>query len=315
MPKLKYDSVFIENLVKEYNQGKTTVDLGKKYNIAPTQIGSLLRRGGYTPRKPLTQTIDRELVIKLKQEGKTNREIAEILGVKLLTLKDMKINTDSPLKSKYGVKYTKDLEFFSNIDTQLKAYVLGFITADGSINDLGALRIELSLKDGDHLKAISKALCPDYIPKETHRDRVYKGEKKTVSTLCFNITCTAWRDDLFRLGVVPNKTYKSLSIPNLASDLYRHYIRGYFDGNGHVGKNKLKVDLCGGHTLLEDILKKLQAEGIALTSSVAKKPNQADSVFHICKREYIAKLYTYLYEDATLYLERKKQAFICHLTP
>ena len=64
-------------------------------------------------------------------------------------------------------KYTYNKDFFEVIDTEEKAYWLGFIFADGYVNqsknELGGcinneLGIELSVKDIDHLKKFNKSL-------------------------------------------------------------------------------------------------------------------------------------------------------------
>jgi hypothetical protein len=280
-------------------------------------VASLLRKGNYTPRKRLKDTIDVETLSQLKKEGKTNKEIADILGIKLLTLKDWKLSQyESPLSDKYGAKYIKQLDFFSDISTEEQAYVLGFVAADGSINHRGALRIELSSKDKAHLERISSLLCGDYTVTETHRNRIYKGKEVVRHSCVFNITCARWRDDLIKLGIVPNKTYKSFTMPTIIPQpLKRDFIRGYFDGNGSVGSTKAKIDICGGHTLLESILTCLQQEGIGVDRVVKKKTTQKDSYFYLCSQQDIQNLYYYLYDGATLYLDRKKVAWECHLTP
>ena len=42
-------------------------------------------------------------------------------------------------------------------------------------------------------------------------------------------------EDLHNLGVVENKTYKELHIPKqIPNELIKHFIRGYFDGDGSL---------------------------------------------------------------------------------
>lgn len=308
MPKLKYDKKFIDNLLKEYNAGETTTTLGRKYGMSDSQVGALLRRGGYTPRKALKHTVDMDLIKQLKLEGKTNKEIADFLGVKLLTLKDWKLSQfDGPLQDKFGKKHQKIEDYFQDINSEEKAYILGFITADGSITPRGALRIELSIKDKELLEKISSRLCPGYTLQHYSRQKEYKGSTRTCETVAFNISCARWRDDLSKLGVVPAKTYKSILMPELDKELRRHYIRGYLDGNGYVGKKR--VEISGGFTLLNSILDELKTEGIGLNRVVKQKPNQKDSLLCLLRRADEKNLYKYLYTDASLFLERKRSAF------
>jgi hypothetical protein len=49
-----------------------------------------------------------------------------------------------------------DYHFFDKINTEEKAYWLGFIAADGCVTDKGCLQILLSRKDRDHLELFKK---------------------------------------------------------------------------------------------------------------------------------------------------------------
>lgn len=66
--------------------------------------------------------------------------------------------------------YSSDNHFFDVIDSEIKAYWLGFIAADGNIHE-GALQVVLSSKDHDHLIKLKEAL------RSTHPIRVYVYEK------------------------------------------------------------------------------------------------------------------------------------------
>ena len=59
-------------------------------------------------------------------------------------------------------KYFFNESIFDNIDTAEKAYWIGFITADGYINEKrGWLSIQLQYSDIDHLKKFAKFInCP-----------------------------------------------------------------------------------------------------------------------------------------------------------
>src|SRR5690606_24292057 len=50
-----------------------------------------------------------------------------------------------------NLKYAQDNDFFKNIDTEEKAYWLGFLYADGYITQNNQLRINLSIEDENHL--------------------------------------------------------------------------------------------------------------------------------------------------------------------
>lgn len=52
-----------------------------------------------------------------------------------------------------------DKRFFKTIDTEEKAYWLGFLYADGSVSkDLKAVTLELNIKDIDHIRKFKRAI-------------------------------------------------------------------------------------------------------------------------------------------------------------
>lgn len=59
-------------------------------------------------------------------------------------------------------KYDVNIHFFDIIDNEYKAYILGFILADGHISKQGNLMITLQSKDIDILDKINKAMESNY---------------------------------------------------------------------------------------------------------------------------------------------------------
>lgn len=109
--------------------------------------------------------------------------------------------------------------FFDYIDTEAKAYFLGLMFSDGSVT---RNQFYIKLKDEDILLKFRDELKCDY--PILVREFPYKSYTLQISsqTLC---------NALIKLGCVPNKT-KVIQLPKLKEDLYRHFIRGFFDGDG-----------------------------------------------------------------------------------
>ena len=118
-------------------------------------------------------------------------------------------------------RHNIDLGFFENIDNQDKAYFLGLMFSDGSVNS-NCNQCYLKLKDEDVIIKFKEALKCDY-------PIIYKEFPWKSYTL--EISSKKICNDLVNLGCVPNKT-KVLRFPNLKKGLIRHFIRGYFDGDG-----------------------------------------------------------------------------------
>jgi len=131
--------------------------------------------------------------------------------------------------------YDLNTEYFKEIDTKEKAYILGFIFADGGIARVNEVpyRLDISQKSNgrDVLEYIKECLGfsgpilydqPSKLNgKIFYRDRLQISRKKFVS-------------HLVNLGVVPNKSL-ILAAPSINNDFVGSFVRGYFDGDGSAG--------------------------------------------------------------------------------
>ena len=64
----------------------------------------------------------------------------------------------------------------------------------------------------------------------------------TQETFGIDINSTKICNDLVNLGIGYRKTYKELHIPKIKQELVRHFIRGYFDGDGTITGSYVKPD-------------------------------------------------------------------------
>lgn len=119
------------------------------------------------------------------------------------------------------------IDFFKQIDTEEKAYWLGFIAADGNIaKDFSCCSIELKQSDFEHLQKFAKCFDDYYVVKKCARK--YPSAK-------IQITCKQCCYDLQQYGITPNKSLTLQVVTDkIPHDLQIHYIRGYFDGDGSI---------------------------------------------------------------------------------
>ena len=117
-------------------------------------------------------------------------------------------------------------------------------------------------------------------------------------------------DDLVDKGCLPNKSL-ILKHPKLNDNLVRHFIRGYFDGDGCVSFNKntkdKTVSILGTHDILEyiranssicDNRKILDACNNGYTFNLSLSSTSDQIIF-----------YKYIYDNANIYLQRKKDIY------
>ena len=120
---------------------------------------------------------------------------------------------------------TNNIRNFEIIDTEEKAYWLGFLYADGSVSSTDN-RIELGLaeKDLNHIEKFKEFIG---IPNKIS----YRPQTKSYRYSFKSIPC---KEDLIKHGCVPKKSLilKFPTEEQVPEHLIRHFIRGYFDGDG-----------------------------------------------------------------------------------
>lgn len=138
------------------------------------------------------------------------------------------------------------------------SYWLGFIYADGCVHRIteknsAVISISLQKRDEKILQNFKKFIETD-IPIFYYKVKQYDCCRVTISSKKLH-------EALCSLGAMPNKT-KRLKFPENIPDQYlNHFIRGYFDGDGHIRilKNKscanenLMIQITGQVDFLESI--------------------------------------------------------------
>lgn len=220
-----------------------------------------------------------------------------------------------------GQKYTYNDTFFESIDSEEKAYWLGFLYADGNVDNFAVNEIRVGVKssDGDHVNKFRQLIAPD-LP---YRIKSTKLLGKEHFSYNFTIANKKLVEDVIDKGCVPRKSL-ILTFPSLwqvPAHLHHHFIRGYFDGDGSIGcylrkskyrpgSKQVQWNLLGTFEFLDSI-QSIFEQSIEGYSRVSIKQKAGQLSFHIQKTgiNQINLIYRYLYKDATVYLERKYHVF------
>jgi hypothetical protein len=201
-------------------------------------------------------------------------------------------------------KYSCDEDFFETIDTEEKAYWLGFIAADGCVLKEDRLKyphllkIKLANKDLIHLCKFRDGIGSDNPIKKIDQD----GYK--LCSIC--IYSTKICKDLIKLGIVPNKSLiLNVNIDDIPKYLHRHFWRGYFDGDGgyHLDrKNNWGAEIAGTKQMLKSFVSFLKSYRIH-ERTITKKKN----IYVVKYRGNIVtkKVSHILYSDSCVFLDRK----------
>ena len=242
-------------------------------------------------------------------ENMTIKEIAKVLN---RSESAVHIKANRLGLKKYPYYCNKD--FFNVIDTEEKAYWLGFIVADGYVekgkNNSAELGIELKLSDIEHLRKFNKSINGNY--KISIRERKSPFKENTIIKMCgLRIYSIQMVNDLCNLGVTPHKSHQ-IKFVKLREDLIFHFIRGYFDGDGSIyahdnKKRYIGMKFTSGcESFIEDLRLYLFSKGI--NSYISKQENYCELL--IGGMANVDKLLNYMYKDATIYLDRKLQKSI-----
>jgi hypothetical protein len=213
-----------------------------------------------------------------------------------------------------------DNTVFDSIDTEEKAYWLGFIFADGTISssplETGKkpkYTMELSLKADDfhHLEKFNTFM------------KYEKNGVKIQDVKCGKVICKRCRwiitdkhlwETLNSYGCTPRKSL-ILKFPDenifKSKDLIRHFIRGYFDGDGcfsqivhHIIVSPL-VSFLGTKEFLDKI-----SEYSQIKSSYRHDRRHTEFTWILAyHKESGIKLINYLYNNCTIFLDRKYKLY------
>lgn len=258
-------------------------------------ITAMYATGGYT-----CNTIGRLL-------GKSGSSISRFLKRSGIKIK----NNRSELSRKYSINE----HYFDIIDTEDKAYFLGLLYADGcNYEKENSISINLQERDVDILNKMniamenSKPLCKiiyDKVhPKWSNQYKISIYSKHMSSTLSA-LGCVGCKSLILQFP-------KEHIVPR---NLIRHFIRGYFDGDGSFGvyshgkqKNKtLSIGIASTLMFCSRIKEILQE--LNINSHIYSPPNKETKILKLSSKSAKSFL-NWIYYDSTVSLDRKYSAFL-----
>lgn len=216
-------------------------------------------------------------------------------------------------------KFPINENFFESIDTEEKAYYLGFCYADGcNTPDKNRLEVSLAKQDQDILERLSRTLlCGNLNIKE------YKSKKKnTQDKIALYIINEKISQDLFKWGCVNKKTFV-LKFPDIPEDLRHHFIRGYFDGDGSLTINYRKLKGAKKETMVayfsivstKEMLDKIGefVSDLSVHFEINKRHKKRDNnnfTLRVSGNKQIKKVCDFLYKNANVWINRKRANYL-----
>lgn len=202
-------------------------------------------------------------------------------------------------------KYNFNEHYFDNIDCQEKAYWLGFFAADGyNHRNKGCIEFRLHKQDREILEKFKSCL---------ESDNPIGLYKETYCNLCLYSKHLC--EKLAEYGLDQAKTY-TLQLPVLEEPLMKHFIRGYFDGDGcfsvikrndrkNPNSKTYQFNITGMEVPLLVIQQHLVDNVGIVKNSLKSRKSTIAVTLHYNGRNICKKILDYLYDNATIYLQRK----------
>lgn len=297
----------LEKLIKT----QTVQEIANHFGISYSAIATKLNRLGLSVKKAqnITWTKEEDEILKNICEFAPKEFIMEKIPNRTWSSISQRMN------NKFNIKVGKRDSVYVKYDlfdtwTEKSAYILGFILADGYIqtknkdgNNKFNLQFEQKSTDIDIIYKICAAL-------EFRGKIFFSKNKRNVKIIIHNSHLIK---EAINKGIPEeNKTFCAKFPDNIPKDMIRHFIRGLIDGDGWSSINKdyrnndrYILGFCGTEALVnrvkELLPEKLDNIKISKSSNNCWRFNiEKQKAFNIAK---------WLYEDTTIYLERKFQAY------
>lgn len=197
--------------------------------------------------------------------------------------------------------------YFETIDSEEKAYFLGLLFADGSNTGKYYTRLELKEEDEYIIRKLRNAIYP----RKEKAKLFYRKFSVEQNSVLLCISSKKISEDLTRIGCVKSKSL-ILEFPKIEKHYVRHFIRGYFDGDGSIvySDKKRAFSILGTIPFLEEVKNILKCE-LNVNDTKIIKPKKESKIYRlaITSTKDIINTYHYMYDQNSICLKRKLKRF------
>lgn len=310
------------NQIKQYlDDGFSKKDVIELTGISREALNQRIKSNNWEAKKRCVGLTQKELD-KIHEEylsGVSIEELSLRYNISTANLAD-RIANNKWHRPKRKTKYTCDESYFDNIDTEHKAYWLGFLFADGYIlskrsrkgcEESQSFGFSISVRDVELFEKFKQDL------QSNHPVNIYEsaGSYKT-DTKCGRILITSQHmvDALKKWGMIENKTY-TIKMPNISENLVPHFIRGFSDGDGSIiishlksGQTKYSWQITSTKEMCQSILDFIGKPELKLWQRWPERDVNNWSMT-ISGNIQVPLILDIIYKDATIYLKRKYEKY------
>ena len=303
-----------QEIIQEYLQGVSITKLIDKYKLSRRKITNILTdnnitiRGGRKKKTLSPQQL--EEAKQMIQEGAFLKDLAKYFQLDTETMKLRLKEANLSITNTNRVNRRILSNYFSNIDSYEKAYWLGFLFTDGSVDHYkktGRIRLQLQEKDIEILEQFKQSLQID-------SKIIY--DKRVNSTCCsVEFVDEQIFNDLGKYGIVPNKTYETNHIlyKKVPEQYQTAFALGLFDGDGNFYCDDSFTDVTFGYTAYhESEVIDFQELITKITNINTSNKPYFTSAWHVQwrGRQQVLKILDILYKDCSIHLARKYNKYL-----
>lgn len=303
--KSKLSQEEINLIKKKLDNNESMCSIAKSLNRSVTAVRNIklvykpdLKNNFGTPKFSKKEEI--EEIKKLYKENKSVKELKDIFNCSETAIRRV-LKEDIPKR----ILLKRDSDYFSKIDSQNKAYIVGFTAADGCITSYksgknNTLTYSINKKDIKVLEFIKKELKSEHNITYLNRNNLVR--------FCLNDNKLC--EDLIKLGVTKNKskTLKNI-VYNIPEEFRNSFLLGYFDGDGSIykveSKKQFGINIRGTYEFLSGYLEHFNIDHVL---------RKYDSTWILAgtRKQMLLDFYykMYLESPPEFFLERKYNKFL-----
>ena len=319
-------------MIKDESLEKKIIDFYVKENLSIQQIKEKTGKGYKYIRRILKENNvevkiglrqiklkenEIRLLEKLAKQGKSIKEIAQEVGYDIKVIK--RTAKENNILLKYTINPNFKENFFENIDTEEKAYLLGLYFTDGCVRKNS--RCELNYTIHMQLQARDLEMIEKIKDIFQVNNKIYHDKRNNKECYEISFSSRKMAQDLSKYGIVPRKTYETSHLPleYIPDNLKIHFLRGLFDGDGGFSVDSsyskdVSFDFTSYHSSICEEFQKEIDELINKNNHNKIYTNIKDgaqrSRVSWRGKQQVLRILDILYENATIYLKRKHDKYL-----
>ena len=307
MPKKKVWTQEEKNKIIDWyqNDGYTINYIAKQLlKCRESSISKILKDNNITIRRQNSGRVlninqEKEVIDLYVNKKYSQSQIAEKFNCSTFVIHNILIRNNIPIVIQPRINKRQDECYFDKIDSENKAYWLGFIFSDGYIYD-DQLSIEIHEKDIELLKRFKEELGLD--------SKISIRHRQNTDVCCIRLCSKHLCNSLAKYNIIPNKTQIIKHLPDIEVKWLPHFLRGLIDGDGWITIDKngyYHIGFVSNYqSTCEDFKKycNIVTNGLCKANIVKKGNNYC---YQIQSKKATKQLANVLYKDSTIYLSRK----------